>query len=125
MQSVFLYSFIVVIVLIASFGAVYLWERFSVNTKEQDPSSRDLDGSLRSMYHVLWVLLFWSGIVLSLPTWLSFRNQIHNLMGYQRWIAMGKAAAFPIMMLLLLQYGRRKKYIGWIDTPSWPNERKQ
>lgn len=107
--------------LVVSVLAIALWGRpsKSVNTESGDGNS---EGAFRAFYHVLWVLMLWSGVCLSMPLWVSYKEKIISSAALSdRWALMGRVLVLPAVLLLLLWYGGRQGYLKWIDSLSWPD----
>jgi len=107
--------------LLASVVAIAFWER-SKGSSLPEGKKEESEGAFRPFYHVLWVLMLWSGICLSLPLWVSYREKLVNLAFQDRWQIMARVLAFPAILLLLLWYGGRRGYLKWIDSLRWPDE---
>ncbi len=106
--------------LVASVLAIIFWERPAdpASVEGGDGSS---EGAFRAFYHVLWVLMLWSGLCLSLPLWISYKEKIGGTVLADRWPLMARVLVFPAVLLLLLWYGGRQGYLKWIDSLSWPD----
>lgn len=122
MQSFIVYSLASAAILFAAILVVYLWEKFFPSSEEPRRKIAAPEGAFRAFYHLLWILLLWSGLALSIPLWISYRQQISNTAGILRWAVILKVAFFPILFLFLLRYGKSRGYIGWIDSLEWPDE---
>jgi len=96
-----------------------LWvEESSLNTR---PSSW---AALRSIQHILWILLLISMMAYFFPLLLSFRQKVSGLVrGQERWMLIGLTATFPVTILILLVYGSKKKYMEWIADLDWPHRK--
>jgi hypothetical protein len=97
-----------------------LWERPSKSVKTESGDG-DSEGAFRAFYHVLWVLMLWSGICLSMPLWFSYREKVIHAALSERWPLMARVLVLPAILLLLLWYGGRQGYLKWIDSLSWPD----
>lgn len=82
----------------------------------------DSEGAFRAFYNMLWVLMLWSGLCLSLPFWVSYKEKIVSAAMGDRWPLMVRVLVLPVVLLLLLWYGGRQGYLKWIDSLSWPDE---
>lgn len=122
MQSFIVYSLASAAILFAAILVVYLWEKFFPSSEEPRRKIAAPEGAFRAFYHLLWILLLWSGLALSIPLWISYRDQISSTTGVLRWAVIMKVAFFPILFLFLLRYGKSRGYIGWIDSLEWPDE---
>lgn len=123
MQSFIVYLLVSTAILFASALVVYLWEKFFPSVEDEPHKKNPVpEGAFRALYHLLWVLLLWSGLALSTPLWISFHQQLSSTSGLPRWILVLKVAVLPLIFLLVLRYGKSKKYIGWIESLEWPDE---
>lgn len=122
MQSFIVYSLASAAILFLAVLVVYLWDKFFPTTEEPRRKSPAPEGAFRAFYHLLWILLLWSGLALSIPMWISYRGHLASASGAMRWILLVKVAFFPVLFLLVLRYGKSQKYIGWIDGLEWPDE---
>ena len=122
MQSFIVYSLASAAILFAAILVVYLWEKFFPSSEEPRRKIPAPEGAFRAFYHLLWILLLWSGLSLTIPLWISYRHQISGVAGVARWAILMKVAFFPILILFLLRYGRSLGYIGWIEDLEWPDE---
>jgi len=107
--------------LVASALGIVLWDRISKPAAKGAVGDGDSEGAFRSFYHVLWVLMLWSGLCLSLPLWVSYKEQIGRVALNERVPLMVRVLALPAVLLLLLWYGGRQGYLKWIDGLSWPD----
>lgn len=108
--------------LVASALSIALWERKSRVATESPVGDGDPEGAFRSFYHVLWVLMLWSGLCLSLPLWVSYKEKIVTAASLgARVPLMARVLVLPAVLLLLLWYGGRQGYLKWIDGLSWPD----
>lgn len=122
MHSIIVSLFIAAVLLLSAILMVFLWEKTidkSLTPKRASPSS---ESSFRAFYHFLWILVFLSGIAFSMPLWLSFKAQLSASNGDARILLLCKASLFPLVLVALLYYGRRKGYVGWINDASWPDK---
>jgi hypothetical protein len=111
-----------VALLLASVIIVFLWDRASRESKLPEEGNGRPEGAFRSFYHGLWILLFWSGLGISLPLWFSYKKELANLPLDERAILLGKILVFPLIFLVLLRYGARQGYLKWIDSLEWPDK---
>ncbi|MGZ3694189.1 MAG: hypothetical protein ACXWQO_08305 [Bdellovibrionota bacterium] len=125
MYSRFLLFLIPAALLFVAILVLVLWDRFESSQGAREPGNGAPEGAFRSFYHVLWLLMLWSGTALSLPMWASYKQKISVLEMHDRWLAMGKVLIFPSLMLGLLWYGGRKGYLKWIDSLDWPDKENQ
>ncbi len=101
---------------------VAFWGRPSKSPKAENGDG-DSEGAFRAFYHLLWVLILWTGLCLSLPLWISYKEKIiASTMMADRWPLVGRVLVLPIVLLLLLWYGGRQGYLKWIDSLYWPDE---
>lgn len=109
--------------LVASGLVIALWDRSALKPSARVESGNgESEGAFRVFYHVLWVLMLWSGMSLSLPLWISYKEKILNVALHDRWPLIAKVMVFPAVLLALLWYGGRQGYFKWIDGQSWPDE---
>lgn len=116
-----LFFLIPLALLVAAVVIVLLWDRFRKEDKAPEPGNGGPEGAFRSFYHVLWVLVLWSGLTWSLPLWFSYKQKISALPLPERWAFVAKLLVFPILMLALLRYGAKRGYLKWIDGLEWPD----
>jgi hypothetical protein len=107
--------------LLASVLCIVLWERLSKPAARASAHDGDSEGAFRSFYHVLWVLMLWSGLCLSLPLWVSYKEKIGLAAIGARVPLMARVLVLPVVLLVLLWYGGRQGYLKWIDGLSWPD----
>ena len=107
--------------LVASVLSIALWERLSKPAAKTSMGDGDSEGAFRFFYHALWVLMLWSGLCLSLPLWVSYKEKIAHAALGDRVPLMLRVLALPAVLLLLLWYGGRQGYLKWIDDLSWPD----
>lgn len=103
-----LYILIPFALLIVALVLVFFWDRSRRGQARAEVGNGLPEGAFRSFYHALWILILWTGLVLSLPLWISFREKVGSLQGWERWFAVGKLLAFPAVLLLVLRYGSRR-----------------
>jgi hypothetical protein len=108
--------------LFAALICILLWDRIQRDRAVSEAGNGKPEGAFRAFHHLLWVLILWSGMALSFPLWVSYKQQIGVLPMDERWIFLAKILAFPIILLLLLQYGARRGYLRWIFSPDWPDK---
>ncbi len=108
--------------LVAAIALVLVWDKIQKIKPPLEPGDGKSEGAFRSFYHMLWVLVLWSWLSLSLPLWFSYREKILGLPMQERWIFIGKIAVFPLILLALLRYGARQGYLKWIDNLEWPDK---
>lgn len=107
--------------LVASALSIVLWDRIGKPAAKAAMGDGDSEGAFRSFYHALWVLMLWSGLGLSLPLWVSYKEQVSRVALGERGPLMMRVLALPAVLLLLLWYGGRQGYLKWIDGLSWPD----
>jgi hypothetical protein len=107
--------------LVASALSIALWEKLSRPAAKAPVGDGDSEGAFRSFYHALWVLMLWSGLCLSLPLWVSYKEKIVSAAIGERGPLMARVLVLPVVLLLLLWYGGRRGYLKWIDGLSWPD----
>jgi len=107
--------------LVASALCIVLWDRLGKPAAKAAMGDGDSEGAFRSFYHALWVLMLWSGLCLSLPLWVSYKEQISRVALGERGPSMMRVLALPAVLLWLLWYGGRQGYLKWIDGLSWPD----
>jgi hypothetical protein len=118
-----LYFLVPAALLVVSALAIFLWERSTKPSAKIESGDGEPEGAFRVFYHVLWVLILWSGLCLSLPLWVSYREKIMAAASMaDRWSLIARVMVFPAILLALLWYGGRQGYLKWIDGPSWPDE---
>lgn len=125
MYSRFLLFLIPAALLFVAILVVVLWDRTEKGQRSREAGNGAPEGAFRSFYHVLWMLMLWCGLALSLPLWASFKQRISVLEMHDRWPAMARVLIFPALMLCLLWYGGRKSYLKWIDNLEWPDKENQ
>jgi hypothetical protein len=125
MYSRFLLFLIPAVLLIVAILVLLLSDRMERTHAPREPGNGAPEGAFRSFYHVLWLLMLWTGIALSLPMWASYKQKIVSLEMHDRWLPMGKVLIFPSLMLGLLWYGGRKGYLKWIESLEWPDKENQ
>ena len=86
---------------VVSLLTIAFWEGRGDSAKSS-LSDSDTGGAFRAFYHVLWVLLLWSGLCLSLPLWVSYKEKILNAVAGGRWQLMSRVLVLPVVLLLLL-----------------------
>jgi hypothetical protein len=101
--------------------SIALWERMSKPAAKGAAGDGDSEGAFRSFYHALWLLMLWSGLCLSLPLWVSYKEKIVGAAMSDRWPLMARVLTLPVVLLLLLWYGGRRGYLKWIDGLAWPD----
>lgn len=106
--------------LVASVLSIALWEKLS-RRPAKATTGEGSEGAFRSFYHALWVLMLWSGLCLSLPLWVSYKEKILSAAIGERGPLMARVLVLPAVLLLLLWYGGRQGYLKWIDGLSWPD----
>jgi hypothetical protein len=122
MQSQVFYLFVALALLAASSLLVVWGERLWKNSPPAKDTERKGE-AFRSFYHVIWVLLFWYGLIFSLPFWISYKQKIINAAIFQdRFVLVAKALIFPIVLFVLLLYGRKRGYLKWIHDLNWPDK---
>ncbi len=107
--------------LLASVVSIALWDKIGSPVARGSVSDGDSEGAFRSFYHALWILMLWSGLCLSLPLWMSYKEKIVGAAIHERAPLMGRGLVLPAVLLLLLWYGGRQGYLKWIDGLSWPD----
>jgi len=118
-----LYFLIPASLLVASALVIALWDRSAKKPIPRlESGDGESEGAFRVFYHVMWVLILWSGMSISLPLWVSYREKIAGVVLSERWPLVAKVMVFPAILLLLLWYGGRQGYFKWIDGQSWPDE---
>jgi hypothetical protein len=116
-----LYFLVPAALLVASALSIVLWDRIGKPAAKGADGDGDSEGAFRSFYHALWVLMLWSGMCLSLPLWVSYKEQISRVVLGERGPLLMRVLALPAALLLLLWYGGRQGYLKWIDGLSWPD----
>jgi NADH:ubiquinone oxidoreductase subunit 3 (subunit A) len=111
-----------VFIFVISLALVFFWDRKKNSTISEEPGNTSAEGAFRSIYHQLWVLIFWAGLILVLPLWISFKLRISSMGSHDRWLHLGKILIFPLLLLALLQYGYQKGYLKWIQDLQWPDK---
>ncbi len=101
---------------------LFAWERLEKKENRRAPGNGSPEGAFRSFYHALWLLLLWSGLALSLPLWVSYKEKILRSGIEERWFVVAKVLAFPVIILVLLWYGGRQGYLKWIENLEWPDK---
>lgn len=118
-----LYFLVPAALLVVSVLVILIWDRSVKPSGKVEAGDGEPEGAFRIFYHMLWVLILWSGLGLSLPLWLSYREKIMEAVSVaDRWTLVAKVMVFPAVFLALLWYGGRKGYLKWIDGTSWPDE---
>ena len=114
---------IVALALLAVSSLLVMWgERLWKNSASANENKQKGE-AFRSFYHVIWVLLFWYGLIFSLPFWISYKQKIINSVLFEdRIVIVAKALLFPIVLFTLLLYGRSKGYLKWIHDLNWPDK---
>ena len=107
--------------LVASAVSIALWDKLGKPAGKGSAGDGDSEGAFRSFYHALWVLMLWSGLCLSLPLWVSYKEKILGVAIHERGPLMARVLVLPAVLLLLLWYGGRQGYLKWIDGLSWPD----
>ncbi|HEY8280184.1 MAG TPA: hypothetical protein VIH99_11210 [Bdellovibrionota bacterium] len=115
-----LFFLVPAVLLVASVLSIAFWERRSKPVRAQSGDGEP-EGAFRAFYHVLWVLMLWSGLCLSLPFWVSYKEKIVSTLAGDRWPLMARVLALPVVLLMLLWYGGRRGYLKWIDSLGWPD----
>jgi hypothetical protein len=111
------------VLLVVATACVLLWDRKErLVPKNLEAGNGRSEGQFRSFYHMLWVLVLWAGLGLSLPLWFSYKQKIEGLPMPDRLVLIGKILAFPLILLALLTYGARQGYLKWIDSLDWPDK---
>lgn len=113
------------LLLVIAIGAILLWDRPARGVGSADPGNGRSEGAFRTFYHVLWLLVFWSGLAFSVPLWFSYKEKLAGTPLAERWLMVGKIAIFPLVLLFLLRYGAKKGYLKWIDGLEWPDKENQ
>lgn len=101
--------------------AVFFWDRKTEGEVSEDAGNTKPEGAFRSIFHQLWVLVFWSGLIFFVPLWITFSGKISGLPLQERYIFLGKILLFPLLILSLLRYGYQKGYLKWIQDLQWPD----
>jgi len=117
-----LYFLVPMALLLGAALIITFWERSAKPVSRVESGDGGSEGAFRIFYHVLWVLMLWSGICLSFPLWLSYREKIAGVALNDRWPLIARVMVFPAILLLLLWYGGRQGYFKWIGGQSWPDE---
>lgn len=117
----FLFFLVPAALFVASLLCIAFWERRVGKPEKTSMGDGEAEGAFRSFYHVLWVLMLWSGLCLSLPLWVSYKEKIVSSVMSDRWQLMARVLVLPAVLLLLLWYGGRHGYLKWIDSLSWPD----
>ena len=118
-----LYFLVPAALLLVSVLAIFLWDRTARPVARPESGDGAPEGAFRVFYHVLWVLILWSGLSLSLPFWVSYREKVAAAASVaERWSLIAMVMVFPAILLGLLWYGGRQGYLKWIDGPGWPDE---
>lgn len=114
------------VVVAAAALVVFFWDRTVSPLWEEEgdlgtrPSSW---AALRSIQHVLWILLLVSVMAYFFPFLLSFKQKIGGADTPERWRLILLTAGFPATILMLLVYGTKKKYMEWIADLDWPHKK--
>lgn len=123
MTTTLLAIVIATVLLIAAVAATFFWDKAQTRQAAlATEGSGKPEGAFRPFYHVLWTLILWSGLVLSLPLWVSYKQRLSGEDLSARWITMGKLLVFPLILLLVLRYGSRQGYLKWINGLQWPDK---
>ncbi len=116
------YFVVPALLLLASLVMVLLWDRSRAKSNSSAPGNLNSDGAFRSIYHQLWVLVFWSGLIFVIPLWVTYKGKISGLTQADRYFYMGKILIFPLLLLVLLRYGHQRGYLRWIQDLQWPDK---
>ena len=125
MNPTILYFLVPAVLLIAAVLAILLWDKIQGERAAPTEGNGKSEGAFRAFYHVLWTLVLWSGLALSLPLWVSYKERLGGLSSPERWMTVGKLLVFPVVLLLILRYGARQGYLKWIDGLQWPDKENQ
>ncbi|RYZ96907.1 MAG: hypothetical protein EOP11_22775 [Proteobacteria bacterium] len=125
MNLTILLSVVPVVLLIAAGAAIFFWDQSQSVRRAPTEGDGNPEGAFRAFYHLLWTLVLWSGLALSLPLWVSYKARLNGMILPERWLTMGKLLVFPVVLLLILGYGARQGYLKWIDGLSWPDKENQ
>lgn len=126
MNLTILFLIVPLVLLIAAGVTTFLWDKFQkARPVVAAEGNGRPEGAFRAFYHLLWTLVLWSGLALSLPLWVSYKARLGSLNLTERWLTMGKLLVFPVVLLLILRYGARQGYLKWIDGLSWPDKENQ
>lgn len=122
MQSQVFYLLVALALLAASSLLVVWGESLWKNSQNTTGLPRKGE-AFRSLYHVIWILLFWYGLIFSLPFWISYKQKIMNAAAFEdKCMLICKALIFPIVIAILLLYGRKKGYLKWLHDLNWPDK---
>jgi len=122
MYSKILFIIIASVLLAVAVLVIFLWDKISEKQLDTSEGNGRPEGAFRAFYHMLWILILWSGLGLSLPLWFSYKEKIAGLPMPERWIFIGKIIVFPLILLALLGYGARQGYLKWIESLDWPDK---
>ena len=111
-----------IVLLLVSIVVILLWDRKDGEPRGGKKGATAPEGAFRAFYHVLWMLVLWSGLAFSLPLWFSYKEKISGLAMPDRLFLIGKIVSFPVILLVLLGYGARQGYFKWIDSLEWPDK---
>lgn len=125
MNPTILFLLVPLVLLIAAGAAIFLWDKSQKERPVASEGNGRPEGAFRAFYHLLWTLVLWSGLALSLPLWVSYKSRLGGMILAERWLTMGKLLVFPVVLLLILRYGARQGYLKWIDGLSWPDKENQ
>lgn len=116
----FLFFLVPAALLVVSVLVIAFWKGSS-KASPSEVGDGNPEGAFRAFYHVLWVLILWSGVCLSMPLWVSYKEKIVAAALADRWPLMARVLVLPTVFLALLWYGGRQGYLKWIDSLSWPD----
>ncbi len=116
------YLVVPALLLLASLVVVLLWDRQRTKPDSSDPGKANSEGAFRSIYHQLWVLIFWSGLIFVIPLWVTYKGKLSGLPQDERYFYVGKILIFPLLLLVLLRYGHQRGYLRWIQDLQWPDK---
>lgn len=102
-------------------AVVILWDR-NEKKSQQLRGLESKEGSFRSIYHSLWLLILWFGTICYLPLLLSYKKQIAMSGGIDRFLVAIRVLAFPALLFALLTYSAQKGYLKWIGGLDWPDK---
>ncbi len=121
-MNVFVELALLVFLFIVIYGFAALWDRLfkAADARSSLEDARTPEGAFRFLYHVLWVLLFLAFAVLMLPMIVSYREEIFHSHSLERIFVLSKMAFLPLLVLLLLAYGRERGYMRWLEELDWP-----
>ena len=108
-------------IFLIALAVVILWDR---NEKKSQSVhvAETREGSFRSIYHSLWLLILWFGTICYLPLLLSFKKQIAISGGIDRFLVLIRVLAFPALLFVLLTYSAQKGYLKWLGGLNWPDK---